>query len=74
MFQQPTYNCFSILIVFAFAVFSVSLAAPFSAQTNTATLTVESSTGNEAGEDGPTRILFVLEWREENGPSHKVAL
>ncbi|MDA0731828.1 MAG: VWA domain-containing protein [Bacteroidetes bacterium] len=61
MFPKPTYNCFSALSLFAFAIFSVCLAAPFSAQTNAATLTVESSIGNEASDDGPTRILFVFD-------------
>ena len=61
MVPKPTYHCFSTLSLYAFAIFSVSLAAPFSAQTKTATLTVESSFGNEASDDGPTRILFVFD-------------
>jgi len=61
VFPKPTYNCFSALSLIAFAFFSVSLCAPFSAQTNAATLTVESASGSDGIDDGPTRILFVFD-------------
>jgi Ca-activated chloride channel homolog len=54
---NPKYNYFPFLSVVAFALLSVV----FPAQTQTPTLTFESSPVNNGSDDGPTRILFVFD-------------
>ena len=61
MFLKHTYSPFLNLSLIALAIFSATFSTSFSAQTNSATLTFESSTDNDESKDGPTRILFVFD-------------